>query len=336
MANNTPGTYVPLEPSFVQSLGLTAPTFGSGGTASLLSSTTFLWGIGLMLCFAAAGVMFIVGSGYLVVASEPAQRKGKEILARAAKGLFMVACLFVFIYTFNSDLLKGDVGLSNLKASPVAGTTVGTGGGGAGNGGGGSGGSSSSCADTSAVIASLSSQNGVCGNTQCTALTGCKYDQYMTLIQSKAQAAGVSPSIVIAIMCKESKGDPNAQHPNADGTFDCGLMQVNQRTPCAQASLDPGDNISAGIQKIKSALGAAGQLYKNIPPTLGAFANYNCCSNGTKPNDPSADCTQAAGFPYSIPKWACPINPGTSASNMCTVKNYACDVQACINQLDSM
>jgi hypothetical protein len=38
----------------------------------------------------------------------------------------MVACLFVFIYTFNSDLLKGDVGLSNLKASPVAGTTVGT------------------------------------------------------------------------------------------------------------------------------------------------------------------------------------------------------------------
>jgi hypothetical protein len=129
MANNTPGAYVPLEPSFTQSLGLTSPTFNAGQSASLLSSTTFLYGLGLMLCIAAAGVMYIVGSGYLIVASDQAQRKGKDILLHTSKGLFGVVCLFVLIYTFNKDLLSGDVGLDRLRSQPIAGSTVGATGG---------------------------------------------------------------------------------------------------------------------------------------------------------------------------------------------------------------
>jgi hypothetical protein len=41
----------------------------------------------------------------------------------------------------------------------------------------------------------------------------------------------------------------------------------------------------------------------------------------------------SSGFPSSIPKWACPINPGTADLNMCSVKSYVCELSSCLNSL---
>ena len=71
--------------------------------------------------------------------------------------------------------------------------------------------------------------NGICANQGCTVLSGCKYQNYMSLIQSEASKQGVDYKMVIVTMCQESRGNPNAQNPHNDnGSFDCGLMQVNQ------------------------------------------------------------------------------------------------------------
>ena len=89
------------------------------------------------------------------------------------------------------------------------------------------------------------------------------------------------------------------------------------------------------IQKclMKQKISASSQIYQNIPVETGPFSAYNCCANKTIPNSPSADCTPANGFPFSIPKWACPINPGEGDFNMCSVKSYACELSVCMKQL---
>jgi hypothetical protein len=100
--------------------------------------------------------------------------------------------------------------------------------------------------------------------------------------------------------------------------------------------MDPATNIARGVDLIKQKLSSSGQIYQNIPQRLGAYASYNCCGGGTQPNAPSVDCTQASGFPYSIPKWACPINPGAGQFNMCFVKNYTCEIDACVKELSGV
>ena len=111
-------------------------------------------------------------------------------------------------------------------------------------------------------------------------------------------------------------------------------MQVNQSTPCDSSSLDPQTNIARGVSKMKEKINSssASQTYPNIPAEAGVFASYNCCANGTAPNSESASCKTSDGWP-SIPKWACPIDPGTGSSNMCAVKAYACELSACLEKL---
>jgi hypothetical protein len=179
------------------------------------------------------------------------------------------------------------------------------------------------------------SQGGLCGGATCSALSGCNYQQFLPIINSEAVRQGVNPKLVVAIMCKENRGMRiNAENRNTDSTgrtsYDCGLMQVNQNTPCTEASYDPATNIAAGVRKIKE---ATGQVYTGIPQVASIAAAYN---SGPGHNNASADCTTSSGFPFSIPKWACPINPGNGTFNMCSVKSYACDVSACVDQLSGV
>ena len=195
-----------------------------------------------------------------------------------------------------------------------------------------SGASSASCQAPSTVISSLATNNGICASKTCGVLTNCKYQQYLSIIQSESASQGVDPDVVIVTMCKESNGNVNAKNANPNNTFDCGLMQINQKGPCS-VTYDIQANIRAGVSLLKSKIAATSQIYPNILPITGAFASYNCCANETVPNAPSADCTQASGFPHAIPKWACPINPGEGQFNMCVVKNYACELTNCLAQL---
>lgn len=325
MNNNK--TYTSLEPSYKELFG--APSFDTSQVASLFTSTSFLYSMGIMLCVVAAGIMYMRAGAIRMQASERAVTKSNEEIKRVTIGLVGVLSLFVIIYTFNKDLLTGEVGLKELAASRVMGST------GALTSNPGTSGTSVSCANPQSVISSLSSQGGICSGARCTVLSGCNYTQYESIIRSEAQKAGVKESVVIALMCKESRAQRSAQNRNPNGTYDCGLMQVNQSGPCGSDVLDPATNISRGVALIKQKMTAASQVYPNIPSISGMLASYNCCANGTVPNAPSADCTQAAGFPYTIPKWACPINPGEGQFNMCTVKNYVCELNACIGELES-
>lgn len=76
----------------------------------------------------------------------------------------------------------------------------------------------------------------------------------------------------------------------------------------------------------------AAPLYPGFTRETASFATYNCCSNGTKPYDASVDCNSTNGF-GTIPKWACPIDHGNTTSGMCVVKNYACELTVCLQQL---
>jgi hypothetical protein len=189
------------------------------------------------------------------------------------------------------------------------------------------------CESPGAVISRMSSQNGVCGNTSCTKLSGCNYKQYESVIATYTGNDTRLKKMAIVVLCIESGGNQRASNNNPDGTYDCGLMQINQKAPCTDSSFNIEYNIQKGVDKLRYALSKSSQVYPGVPVEATVFSSYNCCSNGTIPGSPSNDCTPQAGFPSTLPKWACPINPGEGKYNMCSVKSYACEASACFNQL---
>ena len=330
--------YQVLEPSITNQLGVGSLSFSTNGVVSFATSVSLLWTLGILACVAATGFVFVKGGLFRMQASEAGIRKSNDEFKRGALGLLGVLSLFLLIFTINKGLLVGDVGLSALQTSVSAGGTTGgltaaipaspAAGAPAG-----SGSTATNCATPQAVQSSITSGN-VCGNTTCRVLAGCNYQQYLPIIN----AQGLSPDMVkniIVIMCRESRAQVNANRRNQNGTYDCGLMQVNQATPCDASSFDPATNISKAVALIRNLSNSSSvrQTYPGVPATAGLFASYNCCANGTVPNSPSASCNSSTGFTTSLPKWACPLDPGTGSFNMCTVKSYACELTACLNSL---
>ena len=193
--------------------------------------------------------------------------------------------------------------------------------------------SSRTCESKEATISKLQSSGGICGGTTCGVLSGCKYASYIGIIDQMTGGDVQLKKMIIVTMCKESGGVATRSGKNPNGTYDCGLMQINQPGPCGPDALEPVENIRKGVTLMQKKITSSSQLYTNIPAETGPFSAYNCCANGTVPNAPSADCSVSTGFPYAIPKWACPINPGEGEFNMCVVKNYACELSACMKQL---
>lgn len=320
--------YAPLEPGITSSVGLDAISF-SGSSPTLSTVTTLITIIFFMLIGGAVFYRLLMAGIYRLEASENGVRKSNEAFRGATFGVLGVFLMFLIFFTFNRDILLSDVGLGALKSGGAVRSGVVTGvpapptrsGGGP------------SCSNPSEVISKLGSSGGICAGTACTVLSGCNYSQYINIIKTESLVAGVDPRLVAVIMCKESGARPDAEGRNPNGTYDCGLMQVNQPGPCGADSLNPQLNIRKGVALLKQKTAAVNQSYSGIPQRLGVLASYNCCANGTVPHSASADCTTANGFPFSIPKWACPINPGEGQFNMCTVKNYVCGIDACLSQV---
>lgn len=341
--------YRPLESGNLTSLGITSPSF-TGAAPSFLATSTFVYALLFSAIVAAAFYRYALAGIYRMEASESGIRKSNETFKRVTLGLLGVFSLFLILFTVNKDLVTGNVGLSEFGRAQGSGgglstgNTIQSGQGGVYGGGGatggypattqpGSGNTSRSCESTQATISRLQSSGGICGGVSCTVLSGCNYQQYASIINTEARAVGVDPRMIIVTMCKESRAISTAQGQNPNGSFDCGLMQINQAGVCDATILNPTENIRRGVALMRQKINASNQVYQNIPAEAGAFSSYNCCANGTVPNSPSADCTTASGFPYAIPKWACPINPGEGTYNMCVVKNYACELSACMRQL---
>lgn len=303
-------------------------SFNTSSVPSLFASTAFIYVSLVSACVVATVAVLARGSFLRIQASEAGIRKSKEEWRRGSLGLLGVLLLFVILYTLNRDLLVGDVGLDGLRVSRGVYTN--------GNMTFSPSGTSRACESKESVVSSLSSPSGLCGNTTCSVLSGCNYQKYLATIKEESLRQGVDYKMVVVVMCKESNAIETATpKPNPDGTYDCGLMQINQKTPCTPSVLNPQANIAMGVNLLKEKMNSssASRIYTGVPQKGGVFASYNCCSNGTIPNDPSTDCTQSSGFAGSIPKWACPINPGTSEFNMCGVKAYACELVSCLNSV---
>jgi hypothetical protein len=186
------------------------------------------------------------------------------------------------------------------------------------------------CASPSLVASSFTSSSFTLCGTTCNKT--CDLSAFMPIIKEVSSNNGIDYRVIASLICKESSGNPKAEQVgNNNGSRDCGLMQINVRGSCDASLLDPKTNIEKGVALYKQKLSQVSSFsYGSIPKEVMAFASYNCCGNGDNPNAKSVDCNSTSGFPTTPPKWACPINPGTGSSNMCAVKNYACDVYNCI------
>lgn len=231
-------------------------------------------------------------------------------------------------FRFTCDVQSNAGSASGVTANPGTTTSGGRGGTGAGG---------AACTDPVAFKNSLSQGGKVCDGT--CRKGKCNFPANITAAIEN-NSGGADVKIVKSVVCRESTGNPNATNQKG-GVTSCGLMQVNWNevpgnTSCAGPAknlFDPIINIQEGVRvlnkKIADQSRAAGAYSSaGVTPQQMAFAAYNCCANGDRPNDASRDCPTQEGWP-SLPKWACPIKPGAGDSNMCTVKDYACDVEAC-------
>ena len=158
---------------------------------------------------------------------------------------------------------------------------------------------------------------------------------YVSAISSASSSYNVSENLIRGVICRESSGNTNAIKNESDGTMSCGLMQVNVDTQaeCEYLTEHPAENIMQGTASLSARIAQAQKTmdshgYNTVEVEEMAAAAYNCCANGEDPNSPSNDCTAANDWGL-VPKWACPIDPGTSEFNMCAVKDYACSVGSC-------
>jgi Transglycosylase SLT domain len=331
--------YQQLEPRLTSSLGITVPSFT--GSTSLYQTSVYIYTLFFIAIIGASFYRYVLAGIWRMEASEQGLRKSNETIKKTTLGLLGVFGLFLILFTVNKGMLTGDVNLDGLRSgggqSPST-TNIGQGTAGAQLGTvekGSISGSSKACEAPATIISNVQSGN-VCAGTSCSSLSGCSYGQYLPIIQEEASRAGVNYRTVVALICKESGGKATANNRNPNGTYDCGLMQVNQNGICSTAVNEASirTNIATGVSLLRQKMAGATQVYPGIPSEGGAFASYNCCANGTIPNTPSDDCKAGSnGFTQTIPKWACPINPGDGQFNMCGVKAYTCEIIACASQV---
>lgn len=272
-------------------------------------------GIAALLMLAIGGFMYITSAG-----NNASMEKAKGVITDAIVGVILALTAYLLLYTINPDLVR----IKRLTPVPVSNLTIP----GAPGGPGGPG-PALPPGTQGANCQGAATNSNLCVNTTCSR-TCSNLGQFESSIQTYASQSGLDPRVVKAVICRESSGTPNVQNTAVSPTA-CGLMQVNvsSGTTCATDPrgnlLDPQTNIRVGTgilaQKYAS---VRSYSYASITPYQMAFAAYNCCANGDNPNAASRDCGSA------VPKWACPINPGTGTYNMCAVQNYACDVSACV------
>ena len=331
-------SYTALEPDLESTIGGGA-SFTTASVPTLFTSASFVYTFAFVVIVVAASFRYAYAGALRMSATQKGIQESKGEFKRVTYGLLGVFALWLILYTVNKDMLTGNVSLSGLKVGNVVGNPgslavvvpPGTA----------PSGTSKACDDEATVKASVLSGT-ICGNSsQCSLSSTCLTNNpYISFIKSESARLGVDYKMIVVTMCKESGANPEASGKNPGGSYDCGIMQINQSGPCDNPSVlraNVNANITAGISLMKQKILATNQSYPGFPniggiPVAGVFASYNCCANGTSPNSPSASCTSANGWP-SIPKWACPIDPGTGTFNMCGVKSYACDLTNCLGRV---
>ena len=317
-------------------------SIGSDDTAfSTYIQSTFNIIIGVLIVIGVFRIMY-GGTIFLTTDVIMGKMKGKEVIIGSLKGVILALFTWSILSLINPDILNNNIskvvgggvgGVLGNVSSIVTGKSTSNSDGPVGSGGYGS----ISCDSPSALIEKLNGGNNVCTGQTCSKV--CNFTPDVTIIiKSEASKANIDPRIIMALACRESSANPNAvgNHAN-NGYSDCGLMQINMKglnvgTSCTTEIMNVENNVREGIRLYKSKYNSISKTYNNVNKTSQAFASYNCCAGGDNPNDKSTSCDTSSGFAQSLPKWACPISPGNGSFNMCSVKNYACDVYSCINK----
>lgn len=327
------------------------PCGRSSGTAAEMSPCTVChlvvgaknlmdWGLKVMTFFALAvivamAIMYIVSTG-----DQGMMGTAKSGITAALAGfaIMLSAWLIVstFLWIFGATIAgPGFTKTANsfeFTCSTVssAGTGTGTGTGTASPSTTGSTSSSSaSCEDIAIAKTRISGGGTVCNGTgSCPSCNTSAFDGFIT---TYGNAKGVSLSLIRGLIARESSCSPTAVKNESNGSKSCGLMQVNTSSSsytCAQLQ-DPETGIKEGVRILAAAVSSANSMSATYGSTVTvnelAAAIHNA---GAGQSSASADCSVSAGW-KTIPKWGCPINPGSAAFNACSIKNYACNVGAC-------
>ncbi|MFA5132264.1 MAG: hypothetical protein WC444_02980 [Candidatus Paceibacterota bacterium] len=165
-------SYSNLEPSIVSQITGAAVSPTTQITGSFLATSKFLYTLLFVAIVAAAFYRYALAGIWRMAASEKYVKMSNEEFKRVTVGLLGVFSMFIVIYTFNKDLLNGDVGLAVLKTEGVSGGAVVFGGGGAtGATGAVPAGASTSEADVRAQLAGISINHDPCSGAQTTGCT---------------------------------------------------------------------------------------------------------------------------------------------------------------------
>lgn len=270
--------------------------------------TSTLFGVAVML-----GAWLIVHTVLLLFAQETDATKNPIVGLRVTNG---------FNFSCSTQSLAGS-GTGGSTAPATGGSTPTpppiTGGGGGGR----------ACEDIAAAKSRLSGGGTVCNGTG--SCPSCNASAFEGFIASYGNPAGISLGLIRGLIARESSCNPRAVKNESDGTQSCGLMQVNTRSSsysCSQLQ-DPETGIKEGVRILAAAFSSARSLSSSYGSTVTvnelAAAIHNA---GAGQSSRSADCNTSSGWP-TIPKWGCPINPGTAQFNACAIRNYACNVGAC-------
>lgn len=186
------------------------------------------------------------------------------------------------------------------------------------------------CADPDSEKQRINSGGTVCNNSgSCPSCNTSAFDTYIT---SYGSAAGISPGFIRGLIARESSCVPTQSRAESNGTQSCGLMMVNTPSSssytCDQLK-DPETGIREGVRILAAAFASARSLSTQYGSRVTveelAAAIHNA---GAGQSAASVDCSTGSGW-QTIPKWGCPINPGTAQFNACSIKSYACNVGTC-------
>ena len=111
--------YKLLEPSIASSIGIQTPRF-EGGTASLFTSTSFLYMLFFVAIIVVAAFKYTEAGVRRMEASERGIKYSNEIFKKTTLGLLGVFSLWLILSTINKDLLTGNVGLEKLRTSGIS------------------------------------------------------------------------------------------------------------------------------------------------------------------------------------------------------------------------
>ena len=122
-------SYTLLEPKITSELNPVGQSlsFSTNQPLSFYASTTFIWGVFFVAIVTFAFVRFVLASGLRMQGTPTSISKSNEIFKTVTLGLLGVFSLFLILYTFNKDLLIGDVGLGELKVVGGGGASAGAG-----------------------------------------------------------------------------------------------------------------------------------------------------------------------------------------------------------------